>query len=61
MKKFLVIIVALILVLAFFGCSKDDTAPSEQDTETVETTETAGEEAEASEEAGASGRAESGK
>ena len=52
MKKVLVVIAALILVLAFFGCSKDDTASSEQDTEAVETTETAEEEAEPSEEAG---------
>ncbi|MBR4091303.1 MAG: hypothetical protein IKK28_10600 [Mogibacterium sp.] len=51
MKKVLVVIVALILVLAFFGCSKDDTTSAEQDTETVETTETAGEEEEPSEEA----------
>ena len=51
MKKVLVVIVALILVFAFFGCSKDDTAPSEQNTETVETTEAAGEEKESSEEA----------
>ena len=51
MKKVLVVIVALILVLAFFGCSKDDTTSAEQDTEAVETTETAGEEAEPSEEA----------
>ena len=53
MKKVLVVIVALILVLAFFGCSKDDTTSAEQDTEAVETTETAEEEAEPSEEAGA--------
>lgn len=51
MKKVLVVIVALILVLAFFGCSKDDTTSAEQDTEVVETTETAEEEAEPSEEA----------
>ena len=51
MKKVLVVIVALILVLAFFGCSKDDTTSAEQDTEAVETTEAAGEEEESSEEA----------
>ena len=51
MKKVLVVIVALILVLAFFGCSKDDTTSAEQDTEAVETTETVDEEAEPSEEA----------
>ena len=51
MKKVLVVIVALILVLAFFGCGKDDTTSAEQDTETVETTETVDEEAEPSEEA----------
>lgn len=52
MKKVLVVIVALILVFAFFGCSKDDTTSAEQDTETVDTYDTAGEEAESSEEAG---------
>ncbi len=51
MKKVLVVIVALILVLAFFGCSKDDTTSAEQDTEAVETTEAVDEEAEPSEEA----------
>ena len=51
MKKVLVVIVALIFVLAFFGCSKDDTTSAEQDTEAVETTEAAGEEKESSEEA----------
>ena len=51
MKKVLVVIVALILVLAFFGCGKDGTTSAEQDTEAVETTEAAGEEEESSEEA----------
>ena len=53
MKKIIAVIIALILVLAFIGCGKDDTTSSEQETETetVETTETADEEAEPSEEA----------
>ena len=46
MKKFLVIIVALILVLALFGCGKDKTTSTEQDTSTAETYETDGEDSE---------------
>ncbi|MBR3123928.1 MAG: hypothetical protein IKF42_00640 [Mogibacterium sp.] len=40
MKKFLVIIVALILVFALLGCGKDKTTSTEQDTSTAETYET---------------------
>lgn len=46
MKKFLIIIVALILVFALFGCGKDKTTSTEQDPGTAETYETDSEEAE---------------
>lgn len=53
MKKVLVVIAALIIVFAFFGCSKDDTAPAEQkaETETADTYDTADDAAKSSEDA----------
>lgn len=51
MKKFIVIVIALILVFAFIGCSKNDTTSAEPETETVETYDTDEEEAETPEEA----------
>ena len=50
MKKFIIIAIALILVFAFIGCSKNDTTSAEPETETVETYDT-DEEAETPEEA----------
>ncbi|MBQ6439971.1 MAG: hypothetical protein IJJ06_07490 [Mogibacterium sp.] len=49
MKRYLVIIVALILVLALFGCGKDKTTTVENDTGTVENNDTVEDEAESAE------------
>ncbi|MBQ3369768.1 MAG: hypothetical protein IJG48_01980 [Mogibacterium sp.] len=49
MKKIIAVIIALILVFAFIGCSKDDTTPAVQESETVETSDTAEEETESPE------------
>ena len=51
MKQFVVITIALILVFAFIGCSKNDTTSAEPETETVETYDTDEEKAETPEEA----------
>lgn len=49
MKKIIAVIIALILVFAFIGCSKDDTTSAEQESENVETYDAAEEETEAPE------------
>ena len=49
MKKIIAVIIALILVFAFIGCSKDDTTSAEQESETVETYDDAEEETESPE------------
>ena len=46
MKKFLIITIAIILVLALFGCGKDKTTSTEQDSGTAEIYETDSEEPE---------------
>ena len=51
MKKYIAIIVALILILTIVGCAKEDTAPAEQETTTEESLDSAEEKAEATEEA----------
>ena len=51
MKKFVAIAIALILVFAFIGCTKNDTTSTEPENETVETYDTDEEETEAPEEA----------
>ena len=52
MKKIIAVIIALILVFAFIGCSKDDTTSAEQESETVETYDDAEEEMESPEASG---------
>ena len=51
MKKFVAIAIALILVFAFIGCTKNDTTSTEPENETVETYDTDEEETETPEEA----------
>lgn len=46
MKKTIAVIVALILMLTLAGCSKNETAPAESETGTVETNETDSDETE---------------
>ena len=41
MKKYIAIIVALILILTIVGCAKEDTAPAEQETTTEESLDSA--------------------
>ncbi len=50
MKKLVAVIIALILVFAFVGCSKEDTTSEEPETGTVETYDTDEEETESPEE-----------
>ena len=50
MKKYIAIIVALILMLTLAGCAKEDTAPVEQETTTEESLDSVNEEAETTEE-----------
>ena len=49
MKKFLVIIIAVILILALFGCGKDKTTTVENDTGTAESIDIVEEDTESSE------------